>query len=296
MSKHNKRKTSNTTRLIAVTAGLGSLVGAGAVANAGMAGAQSWSASCNWEWPVNGALSQGYHGGHDGVDFAVNVGTVLRAPTSGTISVAGPNDPGGYGTYIQLEADSGEQIQMGHLSETWVGVGEHVQVGDQIGATGNTGSSTGPHLHLRIHSGGAVDPMSFLNSVGACDTGASSAPAPAPELAAAPAPELAPAPEPELAPAPEPELAAAPAPELAPAPEPELASAPVVESDVSEAAPAESISPEQAPASGESVIVAAGDTLFGIGAERGLTWQAVWDMNPQIVDPDQIFVGDVINL
>ncbi|MDJ0106446.1 M23 family metallopeptidase, partial [Rhodococcus erythropolis] len=171
MSKHRKHKPSSTKRFIAVTAGLGALVGAGAVVNAGTAGAQGWSASCSWEWPVSGSLSQGYHAGHDGVDFAVNVGTALHAPTSGTISVAGPNDPGGYGTYIQLEADSGEQIQMGHLSETWVGVGQHVEVGDQIGATGNTGSSTGPHLHLRIHSGGAVDPMSFLSSIGACDTG-----------------------------------------------------------------------------------------------------------------------------
>lgn len=98
---------------------------------------------------------------------------MLHAPTSGTIAVAGPNDPGGYGTYIQLEADTGEQIQMGHLSETWVAVGDHVSVGEAIGATGNTGSSTGPHLHLRIHSGGAVDPVTFLRSVGACDTGLS---------------------------------------------------------------------------------------------------------------------------
>ncbi len=96
MSKHRKHKPSSTKRFIAVTAGLGALVGAGAVANAGTAGAQGWSASCNWEWPVSGSLSQGYHAGHDGVDFAVNVGTALHAPTSGTISVAGPNDPGGY--------------------------------------------------------------------------------------------------------------------------------------------------------------------------------------------------------
>ncbi|OYD70817.1 peptidase M23-like protein [Rhodococcus sp. OK302] len=171
MSKHRKCKASNTKRFIAVAAGVGSLVSAGVVVNAGTAGAQSWSNSCSWEWPVNGSLSQGYHPGHDGVDFAVGVGTVLHAPTSGTISVAGPNDPGGYGTYIQLEADSGEQIQMGHLSQTWVGVGDHVEVGDQIGATGNTGSSTGPHLHLRIHSAGAVDPAFFLNSVGACNAG-----------------------------------------------------------------------------------------------------------------------------
>ena len=270
MSKHRKPMRSNTKRFIAATASVSALVGAGAVVNAGIAGAQGWSASCNWEWPVDGALSQGFHAGHDGVDFAVNVGTVLRAPTSGTISVAGPNDPGGYGTYIQLEADSGAQIQMGHLSETWVGVGQHVEVGDQIGATGNTGSSTGPHLHLRIHSGGAVDPMAFLSSVGACDTGSSVVPAPAP--APAPAPE----PEPEVV--------------------PESVPDPVVESATFESSPAESFSESAAQASGEVVVVAAGDTLFGIGAGHGLTWQQVWDMNPQIVDPDQIFVGDAITL
>ncbi|MFT0613580.1 peptidoglycan DD-metalloendopeptidase family protein [Rhodococcus qingshengii] len=270
MSKHRKHKPSSTKRFIAVTAGLGALVGAGAVANAGTAGAQGWSASCNWEWPVSGSLSQGYHAGHDGVDFAVNVGTALHAPTSGTISVAGPNDPGGYGTYIQLEADSGEQIQMGHLSETWVGVGQHVEVGDEIGATGNTGSSTGPHLHLRIHSGGAVDPMSFLSSIGACDTGSSIVPAPAP--APAPAQDV--------------------APEFAPEPAP----APVVYSETSESAPVESIPESETPAPGSEVVVAAGDTLFDLATERGLTWQQVWDMNPQIVNPDQILVGDVINL
>lgn len=130
---------------------------------------------CRWEWPVDGIISQGFHPGHDGTDFAVDVGTVLHAPTSGSISVAGPYDPGGYGTYIQLEANTGEQIQMGHLSETWVSEGDHVEVGDKIGATGNTGSSTGPHLHLRIHNNDAVDPVGFLKSAGACDTAAGDA-------------------------------------------------------------------------------------------------------------------------
>ena len=75
MSKHRKHKPSNTKRFIALTAGVSALVGAGAVANAGIAGAQGWSASCGWEWPEGGSLSQGYHAGHDGVDFAVSAGT-----------------------------------------------------------------------------------------------------------------------------------------------------------------------------------------------------------------------------
>ncbi|NMM89187.1 peptidase M23 [Rhodococcus sp. SRB_17] len=281
---------------------MGSLVGAGVVVSAGTASAQGWSQSCSWEWPVEGSLSQGYHGGHDGVDFAVNVGTVLNAPTSGTISVAGPNDPGGYGTYIQLEADSGEQIQMGHLSETWVNVGQHVEVGAQIGATGNTGSSTGPHLHLRIHGAGAVDPMSFLKSVGACNTGSSSVVAPEPVAAPEPAAVVEPAPavvpEPEAVSEPAPAVIPESAPEIAVAPEPAVATeiAPVFEPGPTEAAPVESISEAETVVSGEAVVVQAGDTLFDLGAARGLTWQEVWAMNPQIDRPDSIFVGDVINL
>jgi len=173
MGKQRARSASTAGRLIVVVAGAAALTAMGGIFHSGTASAHASETSrgCAWEWPVNGPLSQGFHAGHDGVDFAVGVGTVLHAPTSGTISVAGPNDPGGYGTYIQLEADTGERIQMGHLSQTWVGVGTHVDVGEAIGATGNTGSSTGPHLHLRIHRGGAVDPVTFLRSVGACDAG-----------------------------------------------------------------------------------------------------------------------------
>ncbi|MFE7421038.1 M23 family metallopeptidase [Rhodococcus sp. NPDC057529] len=174
MGKQRVRSAYTAGRVIAVVAGAAALATTGGVIQTGTASAHDASEAprgCDWEWPVDGPPSQGFHLGHDGTDFAVKVGTELHAPTSGTISVAGPNDPGGYGTYIQLEADTGEQIQMGHLSETWVGVGDHVTVGEAIGATGNTGSSTGPHLHLRIHRGGAVDPVTFLRSVGACDTG-----------------------------------------------------------------------------------------------------------------------------
>ncbi|WP_314676706.1 LysM domain-containing protein, partial [uncultured Rhodococcus sp.] len=82
------------------------------------------------------------------------------------------------------------------------------------------------------------------------------------------------------------------APEFAPEPAP----APVVYSEASESVPVESIPESETPASGSKVVVAAGDTLFDLATERGLTWQQVWDMNPQIVNPDQILVGDVINL
>lgn len=139
--------------------------------------------NCGWEWPVDAPMSQGFHSGHDGIDLAGAYGQVIVAATSGTISIAGfDNDPGGYGNYIQQEADSGESIQYGHVSEIYVSAGEYVNAGDPIGAIGSAGSSTGPHLHFRIHTGsGAVDPAAYLNENGACDTGTAPAPAPEPE-------------------------------------------------------------------------------------------------------------------
>lgn len=127
-----------------------------------------------WMWPVDCRLTQGFHGGHDGADFGCPMGTPIVAAATGRIEAGtGFNtDPGGYGNYIQQRADGGEMIQYGHVSEIYVKVGDYVHVGDVIGAVGNAGSSTGPHLHLRIHnSSGAVDPVWFLNWVGAMDTG-----------------------------------------------------------------------------------------------------------------------------
>jgi murein DD-endopeptidase MepM/ murein hydrolase activator NlpD len=157
---------------------------------------------CTWEWPVDAPMSQGYHGGHDGIDLAGAYGQVIVAATDGVISIAGfNNDPGGYGNYIQQEADTGESIQYGHVSEIYVSAGEYVNAGDPIGAVGSAGSSTGPHLHFRIHNGsGGVDPAAYLNANGACDTGGSQVPAaplPAP-ASEEPVPADAPALPPEV--------------------------------------------------------------------------------------------------
>lgn len=125
--------------------------------------------TCERVSPVSGPITSGYgprNGGmHDGTDFGVPIGTPIHAVTSGTVSEAGfGNDPGGYGNYIQQEADSGESIQYGHVSEIYVAAGDYVDAGEVIGASGNAGSSSGPHLHLRVSSG---DPIVYLE--GACD-------------------------------------------------------------------------------------------------------------------------------
>lgn len=143
--------------------------------------------SSGWMWPVDCPLTSGHGprsgGFHDGADFGCPIGTPILAAASGTIEAGtGFNtDPGGYGNYIQQRAVGGEVIQYGHVSDIYVSVGDFVNVGDVIGAVGNAGSSTGPHLHLRIqNASGSVDPVWFLNYVGAANTGEFNAPAPAP--------------------------------------------------------------------------------------------------------------------
>lgn len=126
-----------------------------------------------YEWPVDAPMSQGFGNGHDGIDLAAPIGTALHAPASGVVDEGGMGtDPGGYGNYIGMTDEAGNKWQMGHLSEIYVSTGDYVSVGQVVGATGNAGSSTGPHLHLRLHTGeGPVDPAAFLNSVGAANTG-----------------------------------------------------------------------------------------------------------------------------
>lgn len=83
--------------------------------------------------------------GHNGIDYGTPVGTVIIAPHDGNILEVA-SDPGGYGLYVKIENDQEGSI-LAHLSQQDVRVGEYVRRGDRIGLSGNTGNSTGPHLH-----------------------------------------------------------------------------------------------------------------------------------------------------
>lgn len=149
---------------------------AGAVVNAPapVAAPAPVQAQDAWMWPVDAPVTSSFGnrdgGFHNGTDFGAPIGTPVHAITSGTITAGtGFNtDPGGYGNYIAQQADTGENIEYGHVSEIYVSTGEYVEVGDVIGAVGNAGSSTGPHLHLRIDE---TDPVAFLKARNAADTG-----------------------------------------------------------------------------------------------------------------------------
>ncbi len=110
--------------------------------------------------PVHGALTQEYQAGHQGLDFGIEVGTNVKSTMSGVVKYAGWNDEG-YGNLVIID-NGGYQTYYGHLSSIPVQVGDVINAGDVIGASGNTGNSTGPHLHYEIRSDGKpINPTSY---------------------------------------------------------------------------------------------------------------------------------------
>lgn len=104
-----------------------------------------------------GVRTQGIHG-YNAVDLAAAAGTPIRAAASGEVIVARAGGwNGGYGTYLVLKHDNGTQTLYAHNSSNAVGVGAYVSTGEVIGYVGNTGRSTGPHLHFEVR--GARNPF-----------------------------------------------------------------------------------------------------------------------------------------
>ena len=101
---------------------------------------------------------------HKGIDIAAPIGTPVRATASGRVSKAGVGS--GYGNVIYLGHSDGIETRYGHLSGFEVSEGDVVQKGQVIGYVGNTGRSTGPHLHYEVRDGGtAVDPRQYMDGV-----------------------------------------------------------------------------------------------------------------------------------
>lgn len=98
---------------------------------------------------------------HTGIDIGAGYGAPVRAAAAGTVVVAGPAS--GYGNAVVVDHGGGLATLYGHLSRISVRVGAHVGAGQQLGAVGNTGNSTGPHLHFEVRVNGTpVDPLAYL--------------------------------------------------------------------------------------------------------------------------------------
>lgn len=114
--------------------------------------------------PVEGILTQNFHPGHNGLDFGVVVGTPIKSTMDGKVTYAGWNDQG-YGNLVIVE-NGPYRTYFGHLSSIPVAVGDSVSAGTTIGLSGNTGHSTGPHLHYEIRKNNIpIDPTSVTLGV-----------------------------------------------------------------------------------------------------------------------------------
>ena len=116
-------------------------------------------------WPARGTITSGYgyRWGrlHRGIDIAGPVGSPILAASSGEVISAGWS--GGYGKLVKLKHQDGSITYYAHNSRILVRTGQQVRQGQQVAALGNTGRSTGPHLHFEIHTGkGSVNPLALL--------------------------------------------------------------------------------------------------------------------------------------
>jgi murein DD-endopeptidase MepM/ murein hydrolase activator NlpD len=100
---------------------------------------------------------------HPGQDFAGDYGSPIYVTAPGTVSYAGVRN--GYGNTIEVDHGHGFKTRYGHLSAISVAVGQHVAVGQRIGAMGSTGRSTGTHLHYEVWvNGRPQNPMRFVKA------------------------------------------------------------------------------------------------------------------------------------
>ncbi len=100
---------------------------------------------------------------HEGLDFSAETGTTIFAAAGGIVTAA--ESMPDYGKIVIIAHGSGLETRYGHTSKLLVKVGERVKKGQAVAEVGNTGRSTGPHLHYEIRlNGNALDPRKYLNA------------------------------------------------------------------------------------------------------------------------------------
>jgi murein DD-endopeptidase MepM/ murein hydrolase activator NlpD len=117
------------------------------------------------------AKSGAYNGsGHNGVDFRASVGTPVKAALAGTVAGTGNTDAirgcYSYGKWVLIRHGNGLSTLYAHLSQVNVAEGQSVGTSGVIGYSGNTGYSTGPHLHFTVYASNGVRVMRLGDSTG----------------------------------------------------------------------------------------------------------------------------------
>ena len=132
-------------------------------------------------WPIQGRITQGYgntpfarssdfYKFHNGIDISAPYGTPLHAADDGVVLAVGDTDRycrrGAYGKYMVIDHQNNLTTMYAHLSLIRVTNGQKVARGDIIGYTGNSGLSTGPHLHFTLYDSRTVEIK--LGKIGTC--------------------------------------------------------------------------------------------------------------------------------
>ena len=121
--------------------------------------------------PVQGTITSNYGPRwgttHYGLDIANVTGTPIVAPMRGVVLDAGPAS--GFGLWVRIQHEDGTITVYGHINSYAVSVGQQVEAGEVIAEVGNTGNSTGPHLHFEVWdpSSRKIDPLAWLQEGGA---------------------------------------------------------------------------------------------------------------------------------
>jgi len=121
--------------------------------------------------PVNGSISSGFgarkdpvnnkHSFHEGIDFRAGRGDKIYATGSGVVVKAFVN--GSYGNFVEIDHKNGYRTSFAHMQKFVVKKGDKVKRGQLIGLVGNTGRSTGPHLHYEmLYKGKAINPLKYM--------------------------------------------------------------------------------------------------------------------------------------
>ena len=138
-------------------AGLGANMGGGSPVPSGY----PWTGTAGYPTYPKGAR-------HTGIDFGISQGTPVGAAVSGTVAQVNDSGSRGYGRHVIVQGDNGKWFVYGHLSQPKVSKGQHVEAGNLIGLSGNTGNSTGPHLHFEARNnsryGSDISPYPYLTN------------------------------------------------------------------------------------------------------------------------------------
>ena len=119
--------------------------------------------SGSFGWPVGGHLTQQFWHGHRAIDVGARAGSPIVSADSGYVIKASHGWNSGYGSMVMVDHGNGFVTLYAHMNTIYVRQGENVAKGEQLGTVGNTGRSTGPHLHFEIRQQGtARNPLYFL--------------------------------------------------------------------------------------------------------------------------------------